>query len=56
MITYLYDRAQLLASMGGGLSTYHQVQKDNYAKRNTENINYMRELARFMNHTLANVS
>lgn len=56
VISYLYDRAQVLASMGGGLSTYQQVQSDSLSKRNTEGITYMRELARLMNHTLTNVS
>lgn len=56
VISYLYDRAQVLTSMGGGFSAYQQVQHDSLSKRNTEGITYMRELARLMNHTLTNVS
>lgn len=56
VIAYLYDRAQVHASMGGGLSMYQQVQQDSYSKRKTQSITFMRELARLMNHTLSNVS
>lgn len=56
VIAYLYDSAQVFASMGGGVSMYRQVQQETYAKRNSERITFMRELARLMNHTLSNVS
>ncbi|KAF6031931.1 NOTUM [Bugula neritina] len=56
VIAYLYDRAQILASMGGGLGVYQQVQQDSYTKHNTKGINYMRDLAKLMNNTLSNVS
>ncbi|XP_067951543.1 palmitoleoyl-protein carboxylesterase NOTUM-like isoform X2 [Watersipora subatra] len=55
VITYLYDEAQVVASMGG-FSGYQQAQQDTHAKRNTQSATYMRELARLMNHTLSNVS
>ena len=56
VISYLYDQAQVMTSMGAAFSSYQPVQQDSSSERTTDGKTYMRELARLMNHTLTNVS